>query len=211
MRSAISSGGGTRYGMPASRIFARARTSLLDMVASETRKARAISPVVSPATVRKVSATLASIGRAGWRQVWISRSRSSSAAGSLSLFRQPFKRGEHRELAAAPAFHSPHGASGRSPCFWPPWSARPPGSAESRAPANPPRRAQTHPGHSPRPGLQSPVTRIRVAVIRAVSSAEAASTAASTSLRPGTTSSPPGHQRPPAAGRITTPRKATRA
>ena len=42
------------------------------------RKARAISSVVRPQTSRSVSATWASGGRAGWQQVKISRSRSSS-------------------------------------------------------------------------------------------------------------------------------------
>ena len=48
------------------------------MVGSVTRNARAISAVVSPASVRSVSATRASSGSAGWQQVKISRSRSSA-------------------------------------------------------------------------------------------------------------------------------------
>ena len=47
------------------------------MVASGTRKARAISSVVSPPSVRNVSATWASSASAGWQQVKTSSSRSS--------------------------------------------------------------------------------------------------------------------------------------
>jgi hypothetical protein len=63
--------------MPAARIFLLARTMRWASVASGTRKARAISGVVSPPSVRRVSATLASTARAGWQQVKMSRSRSS--------------------------------------------------------------------------------------------------------------------------------------
>ena len=54
-----------------------ARVSRLAIVASGTRNALAISAVVSPASVRKVSATRASSVSAGWQHVNISRSRSS--------------------------------------------------------------------------------------------------------------------------------------
>ena len=58
------------------------------MVASGTKKARATSAVVSPPSVRSVSATRTSSGRAGWQQVKISLRRSSpsdvSGSGSLS-------------------------------------------------------------------------------------------------------------------------------
>ena len=64
--------------MPAWRIFDLARTSRLAMVGSGTRKARPISPVVRPASVRRVNATWASKARAGWQHVNISRSRSSA-------------------------------------------------------------------------------------------------------------------------------------
>jgi len=50
------------------------------MVVSCTRKARAISATVRPATMRNVSATRVSIASAGWQQVKISRSRSSPMA-----------------------------------------------------------------------------------------------------------------------------------
>src|SRR5712691_794164 len=63
--------------MPASRIFRLARTSRWAMVGSEERKARAISRVVSPPSVRRVSATRDSMGRAGWQHVNMRRSRSS--------------------------------------------------------------------------------------------------------------------------------------
>ena len=60
--------------MPAFRIFRLARTSRWAMVGSGTRKARAISGVVRPATERKVSATRASGASAGWQQVTSSAS-----------------------------------------------------------------------------------------------------------------------------------------
>src|SRR4051794_25803725 len=63
--------------MPAWRILRFTRTSRWDMVASGTRKARAISAVDSPARVRRASATWASVASAGWQQVKMSRSRSS--------------------------------------------------------------------------------------------------------------------------------------
>src|SRR6185503_15832914 len=61
-RSGSSSGGGTRYGIRASRIFRFARTSRCARVGSGTRKARAISGVVSPPRVRSVSATRVGLG-----------------------------------------------------------------------------------------------------------------------------------------------------
>src|SRR6266508_1289882 len=64
--------------IPAVRILALARTSRCAMVGSGTRKARAISGVRSPPSVRRVSATLASDESAGWQQVKMSRSRSST-------------------------------------------------------------------------------------------------------------------------------------
>ena len=72
-----SAAGGTRNGIPASLILRLARTSRCAMVASGTRKARAISPVVSPPSVRRVRATCASAESAGWQQVKMSSSRSS--------------------------------------------------------------------------------------------------------------------------------------
>ena len=63
--------------MPASRIFFLARTSRWASVGSGTRKARAISGVVRPPSVRRVSATADSGASAGWQQVKISRSWSS--------------------------------------------------------------------------------------------------------------------------------------
>ena len=64
-------------GSPASRILRFARTRRCCTVGSLIRNARAISREESPPTVRSVSATRASIGRAGWQHVKISRSRSS--------------------------------------------------------------------------------------------------------------------------------------
>ena len=76
-RSGRSASRGTRYGMPASRILALARTSRWAIVGSATRKAAAISAVVSPPSRRSVRATRASMARAGWQHVKIRRSRSS--------------------------------------------------------------------------------------------------------------------------------------
>ena len=55
----------SRTGSRRSRIFAFARTSRCAIVASATRNARAISPVVSPQTARSVSATCASAFKRG--------------------------------------------------------------------------------------------------------------------------------------------------
>ena len=74
---------GTRYGIPASRIFALARTRRWAMVVSGTRKAWAISAVVSPPSSRSVRATCTFVARAGWQHVKISRSLSSSTVPSL--------------------------------------------------------------------------------------------------------------------------------
>ena len=63
--------------MPAALILRFARTSRCAIVGSATRKARAISGVVSPPSVRRVSATCASVASAGWQQVKTSSSRSS--------------------------------------------------------------------------------------------------------------------------------------
>ena len=78
--------------MPASRIFFLARTSRWASVGSGTRNARAISGVVRPPSVRRVSAIADSGASAGWQQVKISRSWSSgigdissSAAMSIAL------------------------------------------------------------------------------------------------------------------------------
>ncbi len=64
--------------MFAARILFLARTSRWAIVGSVTSRARAISGVCSPAISRSVSATCASMLRAGWQQVKISRRRSSS-------------------------------------------------------------------------------------------------------------------------------------
>ena len=71
--------------MPASSIFRLARTSRFAMVSRGTRKARAISSVLSPPRVRSVSATWPSSARAGWQQVKSSSRRSSGIARVLHL------------------------------------------------------------------------------------------------------------------------------
>src|SRR3569833_872677 len=78
--SGSSPAAGTWYGLCASAILRLARTIRLPIVDSATRNARAISPVVRPPSMRRVSATRAGRSSAGWQQVKISRSRSSSIA-----------------------------------------------------------------------------------------------------------------------------------
>ena len=68
--------------MAASLIFILARVSRRFIVSAETRKARPMSSVDSPATARSVSATCASVASAGWQQVKISSSRSSGISVS---------------------------------------------------------------------------------------------------------------------------------
>src|SRR5438034_972141 len=68
--------------MCASRSLTLARTMRWATVDGAVRKARAISSVVRPQTSRNVSAICASGGRAGWQQVKINRSRSSSTLSS---------------------------------------------------------------------------------------------------------------------------------
>src|SRR5256886_3086958 len=63
--------------MPAARILFFARPRRFAIVGSGTRKARAISSVVNPPSVRSVNATCASVASAGWQQVKTSSSRSS--------------------------------------------------------------------------------------------------------------------------------------
>ena len=64
--------------MCASLILAFARVIRWAIVVSGTRNAWAISATVSPPSSRRVRATLASGASAGWQQVKMSRSRSSS-------------------------------------------------------------------------------------------------------------------------------------
>ena len=61
-----------------------ARTMRCAMALSLLRKARAISAVLRPPRLRRVSATRASIASAGWQQVKISRRRSSAISPSPS-------------------------------------------------------------------------------------------------------------------------------
>src|SRR5438105_126955 len=64
--------------MRAALIFRLARARRCAIAGSVTRKDRATSLVDSPPSSRRVSATCASVDSAGWQQVKISRSRSSS-------------------------------------------------------------------------------------------------------------------------------------
>src|SRR5437879_5680486 len=68
----------------AARILALARTIRCAMVDAGTRKARAISSVERPPSVRRVRATCASVASAGWQHVKISRSLSSGTGASSS-------------------------------------------------------------------------------------------------------------------------------
>jgi hypothetical protein len=69
-------------GMPASLILRFARVSRRFIVSGSTRKARAISSVVSPPSARSVRATCASSASAGWQHTKISSSRSSGKSVS---------------------------------------------------------------------------------------------------------------------------------
>ena len=71
--------------MPAALILCFARTSRCAIVGSGTRKARAISAVVRPPSVRSVSATCASVASAGWQHVKMSSSRSSGKVVSSTV------------------------------------------------------------------------------------------------------------------------------
>ena len=73
--------------MRASRILALARTMRCASVGACVRKACAISSVVRPHTSRSVSATCASGDSAGWQQVKMRRSRSSSMPSSSRRLR----------------------------------------------------------------------------------------------------------------------------
>ena len=78
--------------MPAILILDLARVSRRFIVSAGTRKARAISSVVSPATARSVSATCASRASAGWQHMKTSSSRSSGIGGP-SMASSPGPRG----------------------------------------------------------------------------------------------------------------------
>src|SRR4249919_2917797 len=93
-RCSRSAGPGTSIGTRASARLRLARTIRCATVASLTRKARAISAVVSEPTRRMVRATRASVASTGWQAVKIRLSRSSSisspaaSAGSSSASRE---------------------------------------------------------------------------------------------------------------------------
>ena len=195
MRSGSRCAGGTRYGIPACWIFCLARTSRLAIVGSLARNARAISAVVSPASVRRVSATRASSASAGWQQVNISRSRSSgtplwSVSGSYaegSDDGDTDMAATSRSLAAPTAFL-------RSTSM-----ARLRAAVVSHAPGRPGMPSFGHRcraianascAHSSARS-QSPVVRISVATTRPHSSRNAASTAALTSIQSLATSTLP--------------------
>ncbi len=76
-RPGSSCAGGSGNRAPTWRSRALARLIRCAMVASGTRKARAIWPVVSPPTARRVSATCAGRGSAGWQHSSSSGSESS--------------------------------------------------------------------------------------------------------------------------------------
>jgi hypothetical protein len=76
-RSGISARAGISNGTRRAVRVRLARTMRCAMVASGTRKARAISAVVSPPSSRRVRAARASGDSTGWQETKISRSRSS--------------------------------------------------------------------------------------------------------------------------------------
>ena len=78
---------GTSNGTRASARVRLARTIRWATVGSGTRKARAISSVVSPPSRRSVSATRASVDSTGWQAMKMSRSRSSPTSSSSSASR----------------------------------------------------------------------------------------------------------------------------
>ena len=89
---------GHPVGMPASRILRLARTRRCAIVGSAVRRARAISAVLRPASVRRVSATRAGNGSAGWQHVKISRSRSSGISSVRRLVRVALEHGPLAQL-----------------------------------------------------------------------------------------------------------------
>jgi hypothetical protein len=87
--------------MPAALIFTLARERRRFMVSGGTRKALEISPVVSPPSARRVSATWASAARAGWQLMNTSSSRSSGIAVSSASISTAAWRSSSRVLAAS--------------------------------------------------------------------------------------------------------------
>jgi len=65
-------------------IFCLERVSRFAIAASSTKKALAISATVRPPSNRRVRAIWALVARAGWQQVNISRSRSSTTDETVS-------------------------------------------------------------------------------------------------------------------------------
>ena len=145
-----------------------------------TRKARAISAVVSPASVRRVSATRASSDRAGWQQVKISRSRSSvDPARRSPVSRRPVvgRRVVDRRPPPGVWRRRPlSGAARRWRGCGPPWSATRPAAAGCRPAASAAAPANASCAHSSARS-QSPVVRISVATTLPHSSRNAAATA----------------------------------
>ena len=109
--------GGTRNGMLVARILAFARLRRWATVASGCRKARAISSVRRPHTSRSVSATWAAGARAGWQQVNIIRSWSSSTGTTSSSVAAVAparrRRGARRPEGQRPAPRRPPGRAPR--------------------------------------------------------------------------------------------------
>ena len=153
-RGASSSPLGTSNGTWASASVRLARTMRCATVASETRKARAISAVVRPPSSRSVSAIRASVESTGWQQVNTSRSRSSATSSTSSAARLGGER--DLELAArAPAAcarASRRGAARRSRGAWRWPSARRPGCPGRPTPATSPARRRARPARGPRRG-----------------------------------------------------------
>ncbi len=194
--------------MPASLILRFARESRRFIVSSGTRKARAISSVVSPPSARNVSATCASSASDGWQQVKISSSRSSgklvssissstaSGTSSRRVFSASVRSRRRRSIArlravtvsqapglgGVPSRGQRSAAAANASCAA--------SSARSKSPRKPTRLARTRP-HSSRKtcssspylstnGRTSTAPPIRAAGIRAAISSAASRSSAST-------------------------------
>ncbi len=161
--------------MRAALIFCLARTSRFAIVCSGTRKARAISSVVSPPRVRSVSATCASTTSAGWQHVKMSSKRSSgkvvvfiATSAQLAAARRPAfaARARSRRMESVARFRAVVISQARgllgTPSRGQRWAATAnascaASSARSKSPRKPIRVARTRP-HSSRKMWSSGVT-----------------------------------------------------
>ena len=139
--------------MPASRDLALGAREPLAPWSARGRGRRGRSPaVVRPPSVRRVSATCASVASAGWQQVKSSSSRSSGIA-SGRVHRLASSAAPRRPRAASSSRPGcARGGSGRSPGCAPSSPASAPGSRARPRAASARRRSRTPPGWLPRRG-----------------------------------------------------------